>query len=597
MKAPTECPAGNVYDASVHGECPCPACWAKRASERLTAVKQEPAADDHSSHVMGNQSSNEAAPAQTPVAEPAAAGMSRGKAFKLAGILVFLVGVCVAYVMQMKASSEDDRLFAQASGNIERLGAYLRSCKEPCGHRPDALDEIAGLEKEADQQRKQEEAAFKAARGKIDALRAYAANCKICALKNTANEEITYLSARTNAVALKSYIGSCKICEFGSEARAEISRLELAEQEKTEQQMFDAARADANALRRYVGACRVCAFKSNALDEIHRLDEEAKISRFQVCNNTSYSVALAVSGRRDPNAPDWTIKGWWNLAAGACQPLGNFARGHVYVVATVYGQSLGWRGETNLCVAAEAFSRTYSTGYSCSASEHIERFMDIWIESAAYTWSIEGAPTPLMADFSIANNTASAVNVSFYDGGTREQIDPPQGRVYVHGGNSTQRYRIQCTIGQKVCYSAVMQGTALSSYWGVGYNGKQSCDACCTVCGGSLSTKTLEQNDARQPKPTITWTIVDNTSKQLSVAFYSQNRSFGWPAWNKNWTVLKPQSTFSFECQAGERICYGAWPIGNINGLHWGAGPFKKYGCTSCCAVCDGGTYTMSVGD
>lgn len=35
MKQPVRCPAGTLYDASVHAECPCPSCWADRSSATL----------------------------------------------------------------------------------------------------------------------------------------------------------------------------------------------------------------------------------------------------------------------------------------------------------------------------------------------------------------------------------------------------------------------------------------------------------------------------------------------------------------------------------------------------------------------------------
>jgi hypothetical protein len=69
--------------------------------------------------------------------------------------------------------------------------------------------------------------------------------------------------------------------------------------------------------------------------------------------------------------------------------------------------------------------------------------------------------------FAIANNTSSIVNVSFFDGTNRQQIDPVGGQIYVHSGNATQFYSISCVSGQSICYSAVRQGSGLSSFWGV----------------------------------------------------------------------------------------------------------------------------------
>jgi hypothetical protein len=39
MNRPVRCPAGNVYDAEVHAECPCPSCWAERSSRKLVGAR------------------------------------------------------------------------------------------------------------------------------------------------------------------------------------------------------------------------------------------------------------------------------------------------------------------------------------------------------------------------------------------------------------------------------------------------------------------------------------------------------------------------------------------------------------------------------
>jgi hypothetical protein len=129
-------------------------------------------------------------------------------------------------------------------------------------------------------------------------------------------------------------------------------------------------------------------------------------------------------------------------------------------------------------------------------------------------------------------------------------------------------------------------------------NGKQSCAGCCNICQSGSLTKTLNVSDARRPQPTITFNIVDNTSVMLSIAFYSQNRfQTGWPGWDRSWTVVNHENTYTLSCQAGERICFGAWPVGDVNSSYWGVGPRNQYPCKNCCYVCDGGTYTKSLTD
>ena len=136
-------------------------------------------------------------------------------------------------------------------------------------------------------------------------------------------------------------------------------------------------------------------------------------------------------------------------------------------------------------------------------------------------------------------------------------------------------------------------------FWGAGRDGKQPCTGCCLACPatGSL-VKTLNYSDSRRPNPTITWKITDNTTKPLSVTLFSKTRfQFGWPAWDRNWSTKGGENVYTVNCMEGEQICFGAWITNNIQGPYWGVGPYAKFGCTNCCGVCDGGTYSASLGD
>jgi hypothetical protein len=43
---------------------------------------------------------------------------------------------------------------------------------------------------------------------------------------------------------------------------------------------------------------------------------------------------------------------------------------------------------------------------------------------------------------------------------------------------------------------------------------------------------------------------------------------------------------YKLRCNSGEKICYGAWPVGDAT--YWGAGLNARYACQGCCARCDG---------
>ena len=84
----------------------------------------------------------------------------------------------------------------------------------------------------------------------------------------------------------------------------------------------------------------------------------------------------------------------------------------------------------------------------------------------------------------------------------------------------------------------------------------------------------------------MTWTLSSKYQYKVQVAFYSKTRNHLWPANGEAWG-LDDYGThrFTLSCQAGEKICYGAWATG-ASSTYWGVGLGGKQGCTSCCAVC-----------
>jgi hypothetical protein len=199
--------------------------------------------------------------------------------------------------------------------------------------------------------------------------------------------------------------------------------------------------------------------------------------------------------------------------------------------------------------------------------------------------------------FTMTNNTSSQIGVAFFDRDSRKRFFPAPDRYYPQGGNSTQTYSMSCTPGQFVCYGAWKGDGGLDPYWGVGFRGAEGCSNCCVSCPtGAAQSRSLNESDARKPKPSLTWTINDKTRDNLVVAFYSQaRRRTGWPAWSRNWTLHKGENSFTLDCRAGEKICYGAWNNSRINGTYWGVGPWNKHSCKNCCSTCNGGTAYMNL--
>jgi uncharacterized membrane protein len=277
----------------------------------------------------------------------------------------------------------------------------------------------------------QEEGSYRAARGNLDLLKGYVQSCHVCAFKADASNEIQqlersrraqdeerrYRTARGNAGLLNTYVQSCTVCAFKMEATNEAQQIEKDQRARDEEGRYRTASGDLDALKRYVRDCIICAFASPARTEISRLEEVAKYVTFRVCNTTSYRIAIAASGRRNPASGDYSIEGWWDIAPGACGALGRFAKGSVYAVARVRGDSMGWRGsDIKLCVEFPGpFDRVAHAYYSCRANERLESFRKFSVIEN-FTWTVAEGPTESeeFFTFSVCNKSSrwAAVAIS-----------------------------------------------------------------------------------------------------------------------------------------------------------------------------------------
>ncbi len=91
--------------------------------------------------------------------------------------------------------------------------------------------------------------------------------------------------------------------------------------------------------------------------------------------------------------------------------------------------------------------------------------------------------------FKINNESDHDIQVEFYSQ-DRSHAWPGGNQAYNLGSGDSNSYRLSCRSGEKICYGAWVKGKG-TTYWGVGLNGKQSCDSCCQVCGEADLEKTL----------------------------------------------------------------------------------------------------------
>ena len=86
----------------------------------------------------------------------------------------------------------------------------------------------------------------------------------------------------------------------------------------------------------------------------------------------------------------------------------------------------------------------------------------------------------------------------------------------------------------------------------------------------------------------LTFRIQSKYQYKVQIEFYSQARNAAWPGDNEAYNLNDSGvHEYNLSCQAGEKICYGAWVSGNQN-TFWGAGLHARQSCASCCYTCDG---------
>jgi hypothetical protein len=91
----------------------------------------------------------------------------------------------------------------------------------------------------------------------------------------------------------------------------------------------------------------------------------------------------------------------------------------------------------------------------------------------------------------VKSNYKFKVQVAFYSQ-SRSHEWPGGGDAYNINDYDTHDYTLRCDDGEKVCLGGWVTGNA-NKYWGVGYNNKRGCKACCYVCGaGEIPRQVLD---------------------------------------------------------------------------------------------------------
>lgn len=218
--------------------------------------------------------------------------------------------------------------------------------------------------------------------------------CYFAYLKLRSAEDQQLIAAHDNLSKLQKYTATCILCRHKQNATSEIAELQRQAEIAKEQEIYRAAAGDLAKLRSYVAQCKHCEFKTAATNEIKQLEFAASVFSFEVCNRTSYKVAVAIVA---PQKPDSTaamhVRGWSLIEASGCRPIGVFPRGKIYVVAQAAEKREGWYGnDQKFCVSYPGpFDQEAAAG-PCQSSGRALGFREITVSDSKYTWSINGEP-------------------------------------------------------------------------------------------------------------------------------------------------------------------------------------------------------------
>lgn len=76
---------------------------------------------------------------------------------------------------------------------------------------------------------------------------------------------------------------------------------------------------------------------------------------------------------------------------------------------------------------------------------------------------------------------------------SRNHVWPNSSEVWVLDDYNEHNLPITCNYGEKICYGAWPAGDP-STYWGVGRNGTDGCDDCCSTCNGGTADLRILQD-------------------------------------------------------------------------------------------------------
>lgn len=88
---------------------------------------------------------------------------------------------------------------------------------------------------------------------------------------------------------------------------------------------------------------------------------------------------------------------------------------------------------------------------------------------------------PGVYTFNFTNKAPFIIYVRMFSQ-SRNAVWPTGGHFILRDG-AKHSARLNCLVGERICYGAAYSTDGKGRYWGAGYNGNEACTGCCVRCG------------------------------------------------------------------------------------------------------------------
>ena len=112
-----------------------------------------------------------------------------------------------------------------------------------------------------------------------------------------------------------------------------------------------------------------------------------KLLTLSVCNKSAKTAWLTLFHRHLFEREKWSLRGWWKLQVGACEPF-RIPKGYFYIFAKAEDGSV-WQGDDrHICVVDQRVERTIFENEPCLSGEKNRGFRQLFTKDDTYTYNL-----------------------------------------------------------------------------------------------------------------------------------------------------------------------------------------------------------------